>query len=234
VTRAEIVKRVKSIILKHAAPVRIWLYGSEASGEASPTADIDIAFEDPAFHDLEKIRQEVEALPTLVKVDVTNLAFCEPRFQQRVRDTGKVLYSATKELRFEDALYNFQRALEAFESVYKRKEEFRTHGFGDVFLDILVKRFEFTYEMSWKVLKRYLDFVGIGALNPRSCFREAYQQGLLQDESVWLEMIEQRNLSAHEYNEQEIARLLEKAGRYLEAFEDLYRKLETKHQEMRS
>jgi len=148
VTRAEIIKRVKGIILKHTKPVRIWLYGSEASGEASQNADIDIAFEDPAFHDLEKIR--------------------------------------------------------------------------------------FTYEMSWKVLKRYLDFVGIGAQNPRSCFREAYQQGLLAEESVWLEMIEQRNLSAHEYNEQEIARLIEKAGRFLEAFKDLYKKLETKHQEMRS
>ncbi|MCX7787647.1 MAG: HI0074 family nucleotidyltransferase substrate-binding subunit [Spirochaetes bacterium] len=233
-TRSEIVREVKRIILKHAKPIRIWLYGSEATGEASPTSDIDIAFEDPSFHDLERIRAEIEALPTLVKVDVTNIAFCESRFQQRVRDTGKVLYSATKELRFEDALYNFQNALKAFESVYERRTSFRTAGFGDMYLDILVKRFEFTYEMSWKAIKRYLSYLGIEVGNPRGCFKEAYQQGLLSEEDVWLRMIEQRNLSAHEYNEQEIARLIDLAGTFLEAFRALANTLEAKYKEVRS
>ncbi len=232
-TRAEIIREVKRIILKHAKPVRIWLYGSEASGEASLTSDIDIAFEDPSFHDLERIREEIEALPTLVKVDVTNLAFCESRFQQRVRDTGKVLYSATKELRFEDALYNFKNALKSFASVYERRDSFLSAGFGDVYLDILVKRFEFTYEMSWKAIKRYLSYLGIEVGNPRACFKEAYHQGLLSEEEIWLRMIEQRNLSAHEYNEQEIARLIDLAKTFLGAFQALANTLEARYKELR-
>jgi nucleotidyltransferase substrate binding protein (TIGR01987 family) len=222
VTRGEIVRKV-----------RIWLYGSEATGDATPTSDIDIAFEDPSFHEMEKIKEEVESLPTLIKVDVTNIAHAEARFQQRVRDTGKVLYSATKELRFEDALHSFRKALKAFESVYHRQKEMYEVGFGDMYLDILVKRFEFTFEMSWKTIKRYLSFVGIETQTPRGTFKEAYQQGLLKEESVWMEMIDQRNLSSYEYDEQEVLRLIERAGRFYSAFQDLFQTLEAQYRSIR-
>lgn len=84
-----------------------------------------------------------------------NIAFTEERFRNRVVATGKVLFSATKELRCEDAFHNFQKAYERFASAVDRKDEFYKEGFGDVYLDLVVKRFEFTYEMSWKCIKRY-------------------------------------------------------------------------------
>lgn len=88
-------------------------------------------------------------------------------------------------------------------------------------LDLLVKRFEFTFEMSWKAIKRYLDFIGIEAPNPRTAFKEAYAQGLIGEENVWLDMIEQRNLSSHVYDESEISEILDKVETYRKAFEKL-------------
>ncbi len=83
------------------------------------------------------------------------------------------------------------------------------------------KRFEFTYEMAWKALKRLLDYLGIDARAPRPVFKEAYAQGLLQNEQVWLDMIEMRNLSSHVYDEHENSRILTELERYLAAFDAL-------------
>ena len=56
-------------------------------------------------------------------------------------------------------------------------------------------------------------------------FKEAYAQGLLADEQVWLDMIEMRNLSSHVYDEHEISRILLELERYLAAFDSLLSRL---------
>ena len=75
--------------------------------------------------------------------------------------------------------------------------------------------------MAWKVLKRYLNFFGIEANNPRSVFQEAYAQSIISDENIWLDMIEQRNLSSHIYDEYEIKEILDKKDDYKIAFQKL-------------
>jgi len=92
-------------------------------------------------------------------------------------------------------------------------------------LDLIVKRFEFTYEMSWKALKRYLEYLGFEIKNPRSAFKEGYAQGLLDSEEVWLDMIEQRNISSHIYDEYEVEQILEKLEKYKDAFVNLKERL---------
>jgi nucleotidyltransferase substrate binding protein (TIGR01987 family) len=129
-----------------------------------------------------------------------------------------VLYSATNRLRAEDGLYNLTNALDKFVNIVDRKAEFEEEGFADVYLDIVVKRFEFTYEMAWKALKRNLSFLGVEAKSPRMVFKEAFLQNLIEDEEVWLSMIEQRNLSSHIYDEFEIREILDKTESYKQAF----------------
>lgn len=217
-SKTVLINKVKEIILKHANPTRIYLYGSHASGEAHPESDIDIAYEDENFESNYLIEDEVAALHTLIKIDVQNLSRCEDRFKNRVKSTGRVLYSATKELRAEDGLYNFSNALDRFANVVDREDEFKVDGLEDVYLDLIVKRFEFTYEMCWKALKRYLDFIGIDAKSPRAVFKESFAQGLICDEDIWLDMIESRNLSSHIYDESEIREILDKKEIYKNAF----------------
>ena len=223
-----IIGEVKDIILRHAKPERIWLYGSRATGEATETSDIDIAFEDKDFKEMWLIDAELESLPTLLKIDIKNIAHTEERFRQRVVSTGRVLYSADKKLRCEDGVYNYRRALERFREALERKELLEQEGFGDIFLDLAVKRFEFTYEMSWKAIRRCLDFLGIEAKYPRACFKEAYAIGLLTNESVWLEMIEQRNLTSHVYNQDEVKGILVRLDEFCQNFEELLARLEEK------
>jgi nucleotidyltransferase substrate binding protein (TIGR01987 family) len=213
-----LIRDVKRIILKHANPERIYLYGSYANGLADQGSDIDIAYEDKEFKDHYLIADEIEKLRTLVKIDVQNIAHSEKRFNERVKATGKVIYSASKKLRAEDGLHNFSNAFERFSSVLDRESELKEAGFDDIYLDLVIKRFEFTFEMSWKALKRYLSFLGIEAKSPRVVFQEAYAQEIITNEAIWLDMIEQRNLSSQIYDEFEIKGILDRKGAYHKAF----------------
>ena len=222
-----LIRSVKGIILKHANPERIYLYGSYAEGSAGQGSDIDIAYDDKDFKDHFLISDETNDLKTLVKIDVHNIAHSEKRFKERVKATGKIIYSASKKLRAEDGLYNFSNALERFSSILERKEELKEAGFNDMFLDLVVKRFEFTFEMSWKALKRYLSYLGIEAKSPRMVFKEAYAQEIITEEDIWLDMIEQRNLSSHIYDEFEIKGILDRKEAYQKAFLALSNYLKT-------
>jgi nucleotidyltransferase substrate binding protein (TIGR01987 family) len=223
----KIISSVREIILKHASPTRIYLFGSRVTGDAKAESDYDFAFDAPEAEasSLQSMRDDVDQLHTLYRIDVANIARADSRFASRVRDTGLVIYSATKELRAHDGLMYFERALDRFRIVVAERDRWVAEGNGDIVLDVAAKRFEFTYEMAWKALKRVLDYLGIDARAPRPVFKEAYAQGLLADEQVWLDMIEMRNLASHVYDEHEISRILVELERYLSAFDSLLSRL---------
>ncbi len=124
-------------------------------------------------------------------------------------------------MRAEDGLHNFRNALERFSIMIDRKQDILEDGYGDIYLDLAVKRFEFTYEMAWKAIKRYVEFLGLVCRSPRECIMEAYAQSMIEDESVWLDMIEMRNITAHTYDEVEMSGLLDKLADYQTAFSQL-------------
>jgi nucleotidyltransferase substrate binding protein (TIGR01987 family) len=223
----KIISAVRDIILKHASPTRIYLFGSRVTGDAKTESDYDFAFDAPESDAgaLQSMRDDVDQLHTLYRIDVANIARADSRFANRVKDTGLVIYSATKELRARDGLMYFERALDRFRIVVAERDRWVAEGNGDIVLDVAAKRFEFTYEMAWKALKRVLDYLGIDARAPRPVFKEAYAQGLLTDEQVWLDMIEMRNLASHVYDEHEISRILVELEHYLSAFDSLLSRL---------
>ena len=64
-----------------------------------------------------------------------------------------------------------------------------------------IQRFEFCFELAWKLMKVVLEYEGSEVNSPRSTIREAWKQGLIADAEAWLDMMEKRNLSAHTYDE---------------------------------
>lgn len=67
--------------------------------------------------------------------------------------------------------------------------------------DSCVKRFEFSIEFFWKVLKKILLHEGVEALSPRDVIIKAFKFSLLTDEDLWLEMLAARNVSSHVYDQ---------------------------------
>jgi len=230
-TRQQLINQVKAIIIEEVKPARIWLYGSEASGDSNKNSDIDIAYwldkdkVDPSMN--ARIRTRIEKLNSLTHVDCQNLVDCEERFVNRVKSTGKVLHSAAKELRAEDALFNYARAIQRLSDSFDFTNKYQADSnFMDVVIDVEVKRFEFTFEMCWKAIKRVLAFKGLEALNPRDCFKMAFQQNWLQDETIVLEMIEMRNATAHTYDLSAAKEIKNKIEIYISNFQQIYQALE--------
>ncbi len=55
----------------------------------------------------------------------------------------------------------------------------------------LIQSFEFTHELAWKMLKDYLEYQGVSNIvGSRDASRVAFQNALIQDGEVWMQMIE--------------------------------------------
>ena len=87
----------------------------------------------------------------------------------------------------------------------------------------LVKAFEMTFELAWKTMKDYLKFNGIDVKLPREVIKQAYANDIIIDGQMWIDMLENRNMMAHVYDE---ARAHETVCRicqsYMSALEQLH------------
>lgn len=70
----------------------------------------------------------------------------------------------------------------------------------------MVQRFEYTFELTWKTLKDYLEAQGVEAKFPREVIRQAFHYEILEDGDIWMDMLEKRNLMAHTYDESNFLR----------------------------
>ena len=93
--------------------------------------------------------------------------------------------------------------------------------------DSAIQRFEYTTEAFWKCIQAYLKEVhGIICASPKSCIREAMRNNLLDEEEteLALEMIDDRNVTAHTYHEEVAEMLFKKLPKYYELMEKVIRK----------
>lgn len=85
--------------------------------------------------------------------------------------------------------------------------------------------FAICFEQSWKLMKEVLEYHGyftqkIGS--PRIIIKSAYQCGLINEETCWLNILETRNTLAHTYDEEKALAAIEKIlTEYIPAFEKL-------------
>jgi len=66
----------------------------------------------------------------------------------------------------------------------------------------LIQTYEFTFELSWKLMKDYLILQGFDLSFPRDVLRKAYGVGLITDGKNWLQALDDRNRTAHAYDGQ--------------------------------
>jgi len=69
----------------------------------------------------------------------------------------------------------------------------------------VIQAFEFTFEAVWKLFQKIAEREGLEAVSPRRAIGAALDLGICADETLWLGMLEARNLTSHVYRE-EVAR----------------------------
>lgn len=75
----------------------------------------------------------------------------------------------------------------------------------DVVRDAAIQRFEYTFEAVWKAAQMYMrEKEGLEQGSPKGVVRASLQVGLLTEEQarLALELVDDRNLTVHTYNEE--------------------------------
>ena len=68
--------------------------------------------------------------------------------------------------------------------------------------DGVLMRFEYTFELGWKLMKELNNIIGSPCNSPNDCIRMSAQNGIIQNPQDWLHYLESRNKITHVYKEE--------------------------------
>lgn len=100
--------------------------------------------------------------------------------------------------------------------------------------DSVVQRFEYTYELSWKMIQRWIaENVNPESAEPvysrKELYRLAARNGLIRDPLTWFDYHKARNISAHTYNEKNAEQVFEAAKKMVDDVEYLITELDKRN-----
>ena len=208
-------KMIFQIFGKHKDEIEwIRLFGSRARGDAKRTSDIDLAVagEERAIRSLAVDLEDSNIAYTFDVVDYHRQT--NENLKRAIDRDGKLLFVAVGG---EISMTMAQLQLK-WEDYHRAMKRLRVAAHSEVdadglYLDATIQRFEFCFELAWKLMKAMLDYEGIEAASPRSAIREGWKQSMIDSADDWLQMLEQRNLSSHIYNESTALDIYEKIRR---------------------
>jgi nucleotidyltransferase substrate binding protein (TIGR01987 family) len=117
-------------------------------------------------------------------------------------------------------LEKLRKALETLEAIYlKPNLEDRSN------IDATIQRFEFTFELFWKVLKEFFYQKGLEVNYPKDVIKEAYADNLIQNESLWIQMLKDRNLTSHTYDETLANEIFKNIKNYVPVLREAFNKI---------
>jgi nucleotidyltransferase substrate binding protein (TIGR01987 family) len=98
----------------------------------------------------------------------------------------------------------------AFKQLKNAKELRNDRDFTELELQGVIQAFEVSQELSWKVLKDFLEDQGKTDLfGSKNAVREAFNVGLITNGTIWFDMIKSRNMTSHIYDHSEILAILD-------------------------
>ncbi|MBI2888823.1 MAG: nucleotidyltransferase substrate binding protein [Candidatus Liptonbacteria bacterium] len=112
---------------------------------------------------------------------------------------------------------------EDFENALERFREALSAPATELHRDATIQRFEFCFDLAWKLIKEVLETKrGVVCNSPKTCLREAYKQKFIEEyDKRWLAIADDRNLTAHTYNEALAKEIYERLPKALELFNKL-------------
>lgn len=199
---------------------KIVLFGSRARDDARERSDIDIAVYGMDEKNHSSFVNAIDDLDTLLDFDIVFISESIPTaLLTNIQKDGIVIMNKLEEKRnkFSDAIKRLGEGIKDYE----------THQLDSI-RDGVIQRFEICTELAWKSTREYLIDMGYTDINsPKSVMKTAYSDGLIDNESEWIDLLNSRNLTSHIYNEETAKVVFSKiAGTYIVLFEQLLSKLE--------
>ncbi len=103
-----------------------------------------------------------------------------------------------EDIRWKQRFENYRKALETLTEAVELE---KSRPLTKLEQQGLIQGFEFTHELAWNVLKDYLEEQGFsGIVGSKNATRLAFNNNLISEGEVWMEMIKARNQTSHTYN----------------------------------
>ncbi|MCX5634497.1 MAG: nucleotidyltransferase substrate binding protein [Planctomycetota bacterium] len=134
-------------------------------------------------------------------------------------------------------LSSLRKAIESLGKTLKVADSSSTAGLDNDTKDAIragaIQNFEFTYELCWKFMRRWLESnlgsAYIEGVTRRELFRLSAENRLLTDVDQWMEYHDARNETAHTYDEDTAEDVFETARIFLADAKKLLQALEARN-----
>ena len=124
-------------------------------------------------------------------------------------------------------MHRFIQRKTEFSNAYERLQEALKEEESEIVIDGALHRFEFTFELAWKSLKDYLEYMGLTEKtgSPREIIQQAFKQGIIEEGEAWINMMLSRNTLSHLYDEKSSRDVFKRIKEeYIKLFENLNEK----------
>ncbi|MEY3051610.1 MAG: hypothetical protein RLY31_1395 [Bacteroidota bacterium] len=102
-----------------------------------------------------------------------------------------------QDIRWQQRLHNFNKAMNYLGGGLKIEQPDLVQKAG------IIQLFEMSFELAWKLVKDFLEEQGFQDVkSPRSALKKAFEIGLIAHGHEWMQLLEDRNLTAHTYDEE--------------------------------
>lgn len=214
----------------------VWLFGSRARGDHTERSDIDLSIYCPlaSESDWQEVMEIIETADTLLKVDCVRFDALDEkdRLRENISQFHIVLYNKKEgyvsKLLWQDYFFSLGDAVKRLEEVLSHKDINNI----EYLRDASIQRFEFCIELYWKVLRKFLGYEKIEAQTPREVLRKSFQYKLIDDEKLWLSMLDDRNRTSHVYKEEDAKQIFERIKTYFPTIGKTYARLKKRFEEM--
>lgn len=107
--------------------------------------------------------------------------------------------------RLKERIENFNKAFSIYKDAVAEYDE-------NVVLShmALIQSYEVCFELAWKTIKDYLNAQGVEVYLPKEVIKEAFAGEVIKEGQLWIDMLNARNSTSHEYNMDKINKFLEK------------------------
>ncbi|MCX7123219.1 MAG: HI0074 family nucleotidyltransferase substrate-binding subunit [Gammaproteobacteria bacterium] len=113
---------------------------------------------------------------------------------------------------------NFDALQAAIAQFEKGIQEAFRHRENELMRDGVIQRFEYTMDLSWKMIQRYLKLIQVEESAIRSkndLFREAARLQIIEDAETWIGHYAARNESSHDYHTEKAEQVFAQAKLFL-------------------
>lgn len=114
-----------------------------------------------------------------------------------------------------------KKALDSFERAFKSFSKALEQPKTEWVRDSAIQRFEYTFDLAWKSIKRFAQREDIECHSPIQSFRTALKLGWIKDDSIWLDIRDDRNRTSHTYNESTAEEIYSRLPEYAIQFSNL-------------